>query len=136
VQRSIQALSALSNPISESDLVNAANRVYEGGYQGDDWRIFAEGLNHPDLSNFGENLLAGAHQKWAEQVVENTDGRVEILPQPLVAEYEARQERGLWIEANMLLVPVRLRAVRNRINFGNDPWILNCQYSPHLGLQY
>ena len=136
VQLSMQSLMTLSNPVSEADLVEAANAVYGDGYEGDERKAFDEGLNHPDLVAFERNLLAGAHQEWIEQVIENADGRVEVLPKDKTAEYEERKKLGLWVEANMLLVPVRLQAVRHLLDFSSEPWTISCPYSSALGLEY
>jgi CRISPR-associated endonuclease/helicase Cas3 len=135
VRRSLEVLKDLKNPISEADLVQAANVVYGDGYEDEDERAFLEGLNHPDLSKFEENLLAGAHRKWVEDIIESTDGTVEALPECFSAEYEKRRNEGLWIEANMLLVPVRIQSVRQFIDFSHDPWRLRCRYSCTIGLE-
>lgn len=138
IHQSIEELQDIQNPISERDLVNAANRVYAGGYQGRDRQVFGEGLNHPDIIEFEKQLLAGAHQDWVEQIVESTDGIIEALPKSLAREYDARRQQGLWIEANSLLVSVRvknLNQLRAKLNTSTDPWILDCVYSPVMGLE-
>jgi CRISPR-associated endonuclease/helicase Cas3 len=138
VSRSIRELGQLSNPISEGDLVDAADRVYENGYSGEDDRAFREGLEHPDIVAFEQRLLAGAHQDWVEHVIESTDGTVELLPACLREEYESRKKTGLWIEANALLVGVRVQSLawlRLRLNMNDDPWIIDCPYSSERGLQ-
>jgi CRISPR-associated endonuclease/helicase Cas3 len=138
VSRSIHELSRLANPIGEADLVNAADRVYETGYSGDEDRAFREGLEHPDIINFEQGLLAGAHQDWIEQVIESTDGTVEVLPACLKEEYESRKRKGLWIEANALLVGVRVQSLawlRPKLITKDDPWILDCPYTPEQGLE-
>ncbi len=139
VYRSIEELQLLPNPISEGDLVTVANRVYINGYQGDDRLAFEEGLNHPDIINFEERLLAGAHQDWVNAIIEKADGVVEILPKCLLEEYKKRKEDGLWIEANSLLVPIQARSLawlESKIDMSQDPWIANLSYSPKVGLKY
>ena len=138
VHRSIEALRSIQNPISERDLIIAADRVYENGYQGHDKQAFDEGFNHPDIVDLETRLLAGAHQDWVEQVIEKTDGTVEVLPASLVTEYETRRQQGLWVEANALLVSIRLKswnAVKARLNTSADPWVLDCSYSSTRGLE-
>lgn len=138
VHRSIEELRKARNPISEKDLVDAANRVYVEGYQGTEKQAFDEGLSHPDTVDFEKRLLAGAHQDWVEQIIESTDGVVEVLPKSLFGEYEARRHEGLWIEANALLVSMRLRflnQVRGRLDTSGDPWVLDCAYSSTRGLE-
>lgn len=138
VQRSLEELGRIPNPMSEADLVDAANRVYSNGYIGDERQAFDEGLSHPDIVDFEGRLLAGAHQDWVEQVIESTDGTVEVLPGCLVKDYEATLRDGLWIEANALLVPLRARSMswlRPKLNTSSDPWVINAEYSELRGLQ-
>jgi CRISPR-associated endonuclease/helicase Cas3 len=138
VQRSIEELAQMSNPIGESDLVQAASRIYSDGYVGEDEQAFEEGLNHPDLIDFEGRLLAGAHQDWVEQVIEGADGTVEVLPNCLRSEYEVRRREGLWIAANSLLVPVRARSLswlRPTLDTCSDPWAIDARYCNTLGLQ-
>jgi CRISPR-associated endonuclease/helicase Cas3 len=134
VDRSIAALRRLQNPLSENDLVQAADEVYSTGYEGEDRIAFDEGLYHPDLVNFEQSLLAGGYQEWVEQVVDNADGRAEVLPRCLVNEYEEKIAQGLWIEANMLLVPVRLVSVRRFVDTSREPWVIERPYSSLVGL--
>lgn len=128
------------NPISEEDLVDAADRVYGEGYQGVDKTKFDEGLNHPDIKEFEDQLLAGGHQPWVETIIENTDGIFEVLPIALVDIFNNKRKDGLWIEANSLLVPIRLRTLLGLQNIldkkdkKNDFWIINSDYSPEEGL--
>lgn len=132
VLNSIEELGKIENPLSEQSLVEAADRVYGSGYTGEDKIKFHEGLNHPDLVNFEDHLLAGAHQEWVEQVVERLDNSVDVLPKCLVKRYEELKGQGLWVEANTLLVPVKTKSVaylRNKLNTENDPWIINAPYS-------
>jgi CRISPR-associated endonuclease/helicase Cas3 len=138
VKSTINELQKLNNPISEQDLVIAADRVYGSGYQGDDKVKFEEGYNHPDLVEFEERLLAGAHQDWVEHVVESSDGVIEVLPKCLLGEYNRRKEDGLWIEANNLLVPIKTRSLawlRSKVDMSKDPWVLNLPYFPDIGLE-
>ena len=134
----IDELQKLGNPISERDLVEAADRVYGEGYQGEEKTKFDEGLNHPDIREFEDHLLAGAHQDWIERIIEKTDGIIEILPKSLLGEYQKRKDMGLWIEANNLLVPVRTKSLawlRSKVDISTDPWIANLDYTPTKGLE-
>jgi CRISPR-associated endonuclease/helicase Cas3 len=133
----IGELQKLQNPVSEKDLVVAADRVYRNGYQGEDKIKFEEGFNHPDLDKFEQRLLAGAHQDWVEAIIEKTDGTIEILPQNLLIEYNKRKEKGLWIEADSLLVPIRTKSLawlKSRIDMSKDPWIVGLDYTSDRGL--
>ncbi len=137
VWRTLEELRSIANPVSENDLVDIANRVYIDGFHDSDEQAFEESLTHPDIYKFEERVLAGAHQDWVEEVIEKADGTIEVLPSGLVKEFQSRLEMGLWIEANSLLVPVRVKSlssIRRRLNTSGDPWILDCQYSSTTGL--
>jgi CRISPR-associated endonuclease/helicase Cas3 len=140
VKSTIDELQKLNNPISEQDLVIAADTVYGSGYQGEDKVKFGEGYHHPDLVEFEERLLAGAHQDWVEQVVESSDGVIEAIPKCLINDYNQRKEMGLWIEANSLLVPIKtssLAWLKSKIDTSKkDPWIVNLPYSSDIGLEW
>ncbi len=138
VKLTLDELQTLGNPISERDLIKAADRVYGEGYLGEDKTKFEEGLNHPDIREFEARLLAGAHQDWAEAIIEKTDGIIEILPKCHLEEYKQRSEKGLWIEANSLLVPVRTKGLawlRSKLDMSNDPWIADLGYTSDKGLE-
>jgi hypothetical protein len=82
--------------------------------------------------------VAGAHQDWVEHVIESTDGTVELLPASFQEEYESRKKKGLWIEANALLVGVRVQSLawlRPKLKMNDDPWIIDCPYSCERGLE-
>jgi len=138
VKLTIQNLQKLENPTSEKDLVLAADRVYENGYQGEDKTKFDEGFNHTDIRDFEHRLLAGAYQDWVEAIIEKTDGIFEVLPISLKNEYEDKQKEGLWIEANSLLVPLRSKKIaglKGVLRTETDPWTINCLYSSDEGLK-
>jgi len=140
VRKTLEELQGISNPVSEMDLVQVANRVYKEGYKGEDRTKFEEGLNHPDLKEFEDRLLAGVHQNWVESIIEQTDGITELLPIPLKKEYDEKIDQGLWIEAQSLLVPIRFVKTikffegKNIINRKVDPWTINCFYDSEEGL--
>ncbi len=137
VKLTIDELQKLQNPISEKNLVEAADRVYGKGYQGEDKIKFEEGFNHPDIKEFENRLLAGTYQPWIDAIIKKTDGVLEVLPNSLWDKYEQKLKKGLWIEANSLLVPVRVKTLlylQDILNKDNDPWIIYCQYSPEVGL--
>lgn len=140
VKSTIAELQKLNNPISEQDLVEAADNVYGKGYQDKDIVKFNEGYNHQDLAEFEERILAGAHQDWAEEVIESSDGSIEVIPMCLIDEYNKRKKEGLWIDANNLLVPIKTRSLawlKSKIDTSQkDPWIVNLPYSSDIGLEW
>jgi CRISPR-associated endonuclease/helicase Cas3 len=138
VQMTINELQKLANPLSERDLIITADRVYGEGYQGEDKTKFDAGFNHPDIRNFEDRLLAGAYQEWVDVIIEKTDGIIEVLPKCLLEDYKKRKEKGLWIEANNLLVPIRTKSLswfKSMLDTSGDPWVANISYSPEKGLE-
>jgi len=139
VERSICRLEKLSNPVSEADLVEAADAVYGDGYSGNDLKKFRDALSHRLIMDPERSWVAGAHEEWIESLIEKSEGSLEVLPESLYPEYKRRLDVGLTIEANMLLVPIRrggLSYLHEYIIPGNSnrPWIIKKPYSSERGL--
>lgn len=142
IRRSIAQLleAGQAGPLGEMDLVRRADVVYGAGYIGDQQAEFAAGLNHPGLVEFEERALAGAHENWVESVIESADSSVDVLPGCLEAEYRNLIAKGLWLEANALLVPVRWRSLRSRTHglrrdAVDGVWMIDAPYTSELGLR-
>lgn len=138
VKLTIDALQKLQNPISETDLIMAANRVYGKGFQREEETKFNEGLNHPDIKEFEERLLAGSYQDWVDTIIEKTDGVAEILPKSLLEKYKEREEKGLWVEANSLFVPIRresLSWLQPKLDQPDGLWVMDLTYTSDSGLE-
>jgi len=140
VKASLTELAKAQNPLGENDLVSITDAVYGDGYTGDELVAFEEGLNHPDIVEFDNRLLAGAHQDWIDEVIEKAGGSIELLPKVLLKRYEQLMKNGLWLEASALLVSVRFVSLASLpdgvINKHHDPWIIDCLYDSELGLQF
>lgn len=137
VSRSITELQSLSNPLQEMDLIDVANRVYQNGYNGEDLERYNNALNHPLIKCYKERLVAGFHNDWTEQIIEKTDGTVDLLPRCLAAQYTDFKSMGLWLDSDRLLVPVRttsLHYLSKYLDKNPDQWIINMPYSSSLGL--
>ncbi len=137
VERSLAELQRLSNPLRETDLIDAANRVYQKGYYGEDLTRYNNALNHRLIKNFKENLLAGSHNDWTDDVIDRSDGTIEVLPRCLSPLYDKYQSDGLWLESNLLLVPIRtgsLSYLSQYMDKKHEPWIINKPYSESVGL--
>lgn len=137
VDRSLHELSSLTNPLRENDLIQAADRVYLDGYSDEDKFRYEQALNHPLIKDFEKNLVAGVNYDWVEDVIDRADGTIELLPISLLAKYKELEDEGLTIEANDLLVPVRIGktyALADYIDKSNDPWIIKLPYSETTGL--
>lgn len=142
-RQTVEELSTLNNPVSEDDLVSIANRVYRDGFNAEQQILFDMALSHPDLTEIESQLVAGAYQDWAERVLDQSDERVEVLPDYYEAKYQDLIERKLWLPATSLLVPVRSASLKNlqndprRFRFVDTsvkPWIVHCPYDPKMGL--
>jgi CRISPR-associated endonuclease/helicase Cas3 len=138
VDRSLEELSSLPNPIGEEDLINAANRIYEDGYTGENKLLYERVLNHVRIRNFQRKLVAGTHQDWVEEVIDEKEGTVDLLPESLLYEYNKWEQMGLKIESDSLLVPVgrwRLGYLNDSIVKSHDLCIIKKPYSAKMGLE-
>ena len=139
--KSLGVLTGLPMPLSEEELSHAADRVYGNGYSAADKAEYEDGLNYRRLKHWKRYLVAGTNQDWIDQVIDEKEGTIELLPEPLVGEYRTLKQQGLTIEANDLLVPVgrwRLSYLfgNDRIDTSQDPWVLTgCRYTKELGLE-
>lgn len=139
--KSLSALIGLPMPLSEEELNHSADMVYGNGYNPDDSTEYEEGLNYERLKYWKRHLVAGTDQDWIEQVIDEKEGTIELLPDSLVGEYRTLNHQGLKIEAHDLLVPVgrwRLPYLfnENKIDKSQDPWILTgCKYSREIGME-
>ncbi|HXG74114.1 MAG TPA: CRISPR-associated helicase Cas3' [Candidatus Nitrosotenuis sp.] len=137
VDKSLQELSSLANPLREQDLVRAADRVYSQGYSDESKFRYENALNHPLIRDFENNLIAGINYDWVEDVIDRADGTIDLLPVSLRSTYEKLEEEGLTIEAADLLVPVRTGksyALAEYVDKSHDPWIIKMPYSDTIGL--
>lgn len=138
VERSLGELASLPSVFGEPELIEAADRVYTNGYDEENESLFQQALNHRLIKNFQDSLLAGVHRDWVQDVIEKSDGTVEVLPISLLDKYRDYEQRGLRIEADDLLVPIRLKSlfgVREHIDFSDEPWKTNMSYSKEMGLE-
>ena len=127
-------MASLEAPVTEMDLVQAANRVYEDGFNPDERRAFESGLNNRSLTNFESELLAGASEDWKDEVLSDSSG-IDVLPATVLDEFEALSRMKLFVEAYDLLVPIQYwNALHYEIDKSHSPWVINGQYSSSLGL--
>jgi ribulose bisphosphate carboxylase small subunit len=109
VQKTLEEISEVCGKLtSEQELVEIADKVYDIGYEYEDLKEFNEGLWNEDINNFEEKVVAGAHRDWVEDIIEKSDRTIDVLPIENLKEYEDYMEEGLFIEANMLLVPIHI----------------------------
>lgn len=149
VKRTVELLKT-KDVLSEQDLVTILNEVYKDGYTGESLKKYELGLSHQTINKFDENIIAGSYISWIEKLIEKTDGLVEILPFKgtdekgneicFYDEFEGLKREHKYIEANMLLVPVRMIQFMIAKKKGlirkdkNGEWVTELQYSTNLGL--
>jgi CRISPR-associated endonuclease/helicase Cas3 len=140
VEKTLDLLKKVQNPIDEMDLVDITNMVYEEGYTGEEMTEFTFGYQNEDIQYFEKNLVAGVSRQWVDEVLDKTDGSCEVLPMQFYDEYISLMEKGLWVEARDLLVNVRYGMVYDKIEkwerkvSGDEVLLINCEYSKEKGL--
>ncbi|WMJ74745.1 CRISPR-associated helicase Cas3' [Cytophagaceae bacterium ABcell3] len=93
--------------ISEQDLVGACNEVYQNGYNELQRKDFEQGLCHPVINNFPENVIAGYwDENVSDEIIKHDNAKIDILCFNLQEEYGKLKEVGRYIEANQLLVSI------------------------------
>lgn len=131
ISSTIEEIRKLSMPVSEFDIIKAADNVYQNGYNKEEEQEFRNALNHPDIVDFENRMIAGCHRNWIEDTIEQSDKTIEVLPSNKLEEYKKRRKNGLWIEADNLLVPIRARSIYkfgSLLNLKEDP--------PHIYIEY
>lgn len=102
-----QYLSTLeSQELSENELVKVCNQVYGNGYNENQQDDFRKGLNHTTILNFEEDWTAGHWEDWIEDIIENSNQKIEVLCSNLIEEFDEKKKNKQYIEANQLLVQV------------------------------
>lgn len=110
-QASIRLLGQ-GNLLTEQQLTQIVNKIYETGYKGDSNDKYERGLNNQMISGFNENIIAGTHRDWVEGLIERTDGQIEVLPMDLYDKFIKLKEEKRFLEARLLLVPIQTRQCR------------------------
>ena len=109
-----QCLLKLDNQsLSEGDLVEVCNLVYEKGYTESQENDFKRGLYNSTIKEFEINWIAGHWYDWAEEAIEGDNKKVDILCGNLVDEYDILLQEKRYIEASQLLVSVYFYQLNN-----------------------
>ena len=69
-----------------------------------------------------------------DKVIDDTEGRADVLPRGLISRHAALSNEGYWLEADALLVNVRTNTYSGRIDWKRDPPVVNAEYTKE-GLQ-
>lgn len=131
--------------LTEGELTEIVDKVYENGYPLDAMENFKKGLNNEDVLKFAERIIAGTHRSWTDDLFDKNDGQVEVLPETMVDEidgYNYLIQRGRYIEAHQLLVPIRFGQMfvgkKNGAIWYNEDLrehVTNWKYDEDLGLK-
>ena len=63
-------------------------------------------------------------------MIDQTDGRADVLPACLRMEHQAFIADKRWLDADSLLVNnVFVKSFRDRIDTSADPWVINVPYT-------
>lgn len=130
-----------SGELSEDMLTEIVNEVYGEGYTGIALEEFNRGISNRLINDFRREIVAGTHRAWTDDILDKTDGQIEVLPDCLLSEFTDLRAAQRYVEARQLLVPVRigqkfkmekLDAIKFDKKLGE--WITTLQYTSELGL--
>ena len=121
--------------LGEDDLINVCNNVYKEGYNEIQHKDFETGLNNSIINEFEEDWIAGHWRDWVEDLLKNSNQKIEVLCFNLLEEYEQKIVERRFIEANQLLVQVyRYEADISNLRASGDALVaINLKYSPVIG---
>ncbi|MBF0505666.1 MAG: CRISPR-associated helicase Cas3' [Nitrospirae bacterium] len=127
--------------LTEQQLTSIVSQIYGDGYQGDSKTEFDRGLGNQTIRQFDDNIIAGTHKDWVEDVIEGSDGQVEVLPMELIERFHELQKEKQYLKAKLLFVPIQIRQCRklfnDRVLFQDkklDEYVTRLAYSPEYGL--
>lgn len=101
------AMTALQGKeLSEADLVIACNEVYKEGYTEEQWKDFNQGFEHPKITGFFQELIAGDWRDWIEDAIESNNKKLDVLCENLLPKFKDFKAKGDYIRASQLLVSV------------------------------
>ncbi len=130
-KRTVELLRNVKNPISEDTLVGLSSEVYAEGYQGDQLKEFEATFHHPSFEELEQRLIAGTHQDWADDVFDNEDKQIEVLPEYYLEKYKQAMKDGKWLEARTMLLSLPYHVKSNPKH-----WRAFEEYEDHLWLVY
>jgi CRISPR-associated endonuclease/helicase Cas3 len=127
--------------LSEQNLTDIVNKIYKDGYKGDSEEEYKKGLINPIITEFDKNIIAGTHKDWVEDVIEGSDGQMEVLPVELQDKFVSLRESKKYLKAKLLLVPIQTRQTKKLfkektlwLNNQLDEYVTSLQYSSDRGL--
>lgn len=102
----INLLQLNKREVGEDDLINVCNNVYKNGYNEIQQKDFENGLNNTIISEYEEDWVAGHWRDWIDDILKNSNQKIEVLCLNLLEEYELKIAERKFLEANQLLVQV------------------------------
>ena len=139
--KTVELLSDVKGELSEQELTEIVDKVYENGYSPAAQAEFEKGLNNSDIAEFAEKIIAGTHIAWTDVILEKTDAQIEVLPQTLLEEFKDLKEQKYFIQARQLFVPIRWGQYHkaqkmNAIRYDKDlrEYIVSLAYDKDKGL--
>jgi hypothetical protein len=104
---------------------------------------FKRGLGHTFITNFAGEIIAGTHRPWTDEILDASDGQTEILPDSLREEFKKLRLQKQYLEANQLLVPIRVRQMYKARQTGTlwydldiHEFVTSLKYSSDEGLRF
>ena len=130
-----------SDLLSEQQLTNIVNEIYKDGYTGSSKEDYERGINNSIIKKFNEDMIAGTYKPWVQDIIEGTDGALEILPIGLYEDFSRLKKEKNYFKAKMLLVPIQIRQSKRLFKekilwFDKelDEYVVNLEYSSDTGL--
>lgn len=128
--------------LTESELTEVVDKVYEHGYPECAMQDFNNGNDNRHVNNFESEIVAGTYRRWTEDIINQTDGQVEVLADSLLPKFIERRDDKLFIEAAQLLVPIRagqkFKALKmNALHYNESlrEYVTSLAYDPEVGLK-
>jgi CRISPR-associated endonuclease/helicase Cas3 len=128
--------------LTEAELTNIVNEVYSEGYPPAAMEEFQRGIGHPFITNFAGEIIAGTHRPWTDEILDASDGQIEVLPDSLYDEFTGLRLQKRYLEANQLLVPIRVGQMYKARKSGAlwrdtsiGEFVTNLKYSSDEGLR-
>lgn len=106
--KTVALLKGVESELSEQELTEIVDQVYEDGYSESAQENFERGINNLDVANFGDNIIAGTHNDWIGEIIDNSDKQIEVLPSKFEKKYKRLKKKQRYIEARQLIVSIRL----------------------------
>jgi CRISPR-associated endonuclease/helicase Cas3 len=140
--RTVELLRAVDE-LTEAELTGIVDEVYGEGYPPAAMEEFRRGLRNPFITNFAGEIIAGTHRPWTDEILDASDGQIEVLPDSLYGEFMERRGQRRYLEANQLLVPIRVgqmhkarKAGALRYDTNIREFVTSMAYSSNEGLRF